>query len=489
MSFSLKENKLTKSLFTMNRIAALLGIIFVVPSLSLFGQKFSHPNIVFILADDLGYGDVGCYGQKKIETPNIDRLSVMGVKFTQFYSGSTVCAPSRASFMTGLHTGHTPVRGNVPFKPEGQMPLPESAVTFPMLLRNAGYRTAAFGKWGLGFITTTGDPARKGFDEFYGYNCQSLAHNYFPDHLWHNHDRINLPGNLKYDSAYSADMIHTQALQFLDQQDDKPFFLYLPYTLPHADVVVPHDAVYDHYVKKFAERPIPTPTGKDEENSHYDPYPHAAFAAMVSRLDRFVGEIMDKLKQKDLDKNTLLIFTSDNGPHKEKGGDPAFFNSNGGLRGIKRDLYEGGVRVPFIAYYKGITKAGTINATPAAFWDLYPTFLEMAGVRSTKNIDGISILPLIKGKQPAKFHDYFYWELHESGGKQGVRFGDWKGVRLNVSLNRNAAIELYNLKTDPKEEKNIAAEHTDIVKRIDAIMKEAYVPNKDWPLLEGEVKK
>ena len=214
------------------------------------------PNIIFILADDLGYGDIGCYGQQKIKTPNIDRLAKMGVRFTQFYSGSTVCAPARSSFMTGLHTGHTPVRGNKTFLPEGQTPLPDSAITFPMLLQKAGYATAAFGKWGLGYITTSGDPNKKGFDKFYGYNCQAQAHNYFPDHLWDNHDRIDLPGNLQSDSVYSADLIHQQAMQFLKAKQDKPFFLFLPYTLPHADVIAPHDDVYDYYVKKFNEQPV-----------------------------------------------------------------------------------------------------------------------------------------------------------------------------------------------------------------------------------------
>jgi arylsulfatase A len=470
------------------RVTIVFSFLFILAFHFTYAQKQSKPNIIFILADDLGYGDLGCYGQKKTETPNIDRLANMGVKFTQFYSGSTVCAPARSTFMTGLHTGHTAIRGNVTLKPEGQVPLPDSVTTIAMLLRNAGYSTAAFGKWSLGFITSSGDPQKKGFDEFYGYNCQTLAHNYYPDHLWHNHHRIDLPGNLKYDSAYSADMIHNQALRFLNQQHNKPFFLYLPYTLPHADVIAPHDEVYNYYVRKFAEAPAAIPTTKDVENSHFDTYPHAAFAAMVSRLDRYVGEIMDVLKNKGLDNNTLVIFASDNGPHKEKGGDPVFFNGNGGLKGIKRDLYEGGIRVPFIAYYKGLTHAGTVNTTPAALWDLFPTFLQLSGVPITARTDGISILPALKGDKKQKLHEYFYWELHESGGKQAVRMGDWKAVKLNVSSNTNTPIELYDLRTDPKEEKNIAAQHPDIAKRMDALMKEAYVPNKDWPLFRGEAK-
>jgi arylsulfatase A-like enzyme len=462
-------------------IVALLTVVFF----QITGaQKSSKPNIIFILADDLGYGDIGCYGQQKISTPNIDRLAKMGVKFTQFYSGSAVCAPARSSFMTGQHTGHTPVRGNKTFPPEGQTPLHDSVITIAMLLKQAGYETGAFGKWSLGFITTPGDPEKKGFDEFYGYNCQSLAHNYYPDHLWHNHDRIDLSGNLKYDSVYSADLIHGQAMNFINAKHNKPFFLYLPYTLPHADVIAPHDDVYDYYVKKFNEQPVEQKS-TDNEKHHFDPYPHAAFAAMVSRLDKFVGEIMNAVKKKGIEKNTLIIFTSDNGPHKENGGDPVFFNGSGGLKGIKRDLYEGGIRVPFIAFQQGVTNPGTVNTMPAALWDLFPTFLQMAGIKQTKNVDGISMLPALKGQKQNQ-HAYFYWEFHEGGGKQAVRFGNWKGVKLNVSATNNSPIELYDLKTDPQEKNNIAFKHPEIVKQIEAMMKAAYVPNKDWPLMVGE---
>ena len=450
-------------------------------------QQAKRTNIIFILADDLGYGDIGCYGQQKIETPNIDALAKKGVRFTQFYAGSTVCAPSRSSFMTGLHTGHTAVRGNKGTKPEGQTPLPDSIVTIAMLLKKAGYTTAAFGKWGLGFITTPGDPTKKGFDEFYGYNCQTLAHNYFPDHLWHNHVRIDLPGNLRYDSVYSADLIHQQSMKFLERKHDKPFFLYLPYTLPHADVFVPHDSIYDYYVKKFNEQPVRVPETQDEEKSHYDEYPHAAFAAMVSRLDRYVGDIMRLLLEKNLEENTLVIFTSDNGPHREKGGDPSFFSSSTIFRGIKRDLYEGGIREPFIAYQKGVTKAGMVSRMPSAMWDLYPTFLELAGRTPGSTIDGISILPAIKGLSQ-KQHEYFYWELHEAGGKQAVLVDEWKGVKLNVSTSSPSPIELYNLRTDPYEKNNVAAYQPEIVKKIEAIMERSHVFNKDWPLFPRESK-
>ncbi|MEO5564595.1 MAG: arylsulfatase [Chitinophagaceae bacterium] len=460
-----------------------LYTLFAFPSIN--AQPGTRPNIIFILADDLGYGEIGIYGQQKISTPNIDKLAKQGVRFTQFYSGTSVCAPARASFMTGVHTGHSAVRGNKTFQPEGQTPLPDSAVTFPMLLQKAGYTTAAFGKWSLGFITTSGDPQKKGFDEFYGYNCQTLAHNYYPDHLWHNHDRIDLRGNLKYDSSYSADLIHQQAMSFLKKEHDKPFFMYLPYTLPHGDVFLPHDSVYDYYVKKFNEQPVQIKS-IDRESHRFDPYPHAAFAAMVSRLDKFVGEIMATVAKKGIGKNTLIVFTSDNGPHKENGGDPEFFNSNGIFKGIKRDLYEGGIRVPFIAFQQGVTKAGAINNTAFALWDMYPTFLDMARVPVTKGIDGFSILPALTGKKQSP-HPYLYWEFHEAGGKQAVRMDNWKGIKLDVSKNAYSPIELYDLSKDPGERNNIAKAYPAIVKKIEEMMKEAHGPNKDWPLLFKEL--
>lgn len=447
-------------------------------------QSAAKPNIILILADDLGYGDVGAYGQEKIKTPQLDRMAKEGMLFTQFYAGSTVCAPSRSALLTGLHTGHTPIRGNKGLKPEGQMPLPDTVTTFARELQKAGYTTAAFGKWGLGFITTTGDPQKQGFDEFYGYNCQTLAHNYYPDHLWQNHNRIELAENKKSDSIYSADLIHRQALTFLAAKHDAPFFLYLPYTLPHADVVVPHDEVYWNYVKQFDEQPV-TPPQNDKEGSHFDPYPHAAFAAMVARLDQYVGDILKLLSEKGMAQNTLVIFSSDNGPHREKGGDPAFFSSSGGLSGIKRDLYEGGIRVPFIAWQKGAIKPGSIYTKPAALWDLYPTFLQLAGQPLSKAIDGISLLPALQGK-PQPQHPYLYWELHESGGKQAVRMGNWKGIRLEVSKDKNAPLALYNLATDPREKNNVALQFPGVAAQLLKLMQEAYVPTPDWPLLAGE---
>src|SRR5258705_5736822 len=418
---------------------------FIIVLLSLFSinllaqKKVGRPNIILIVADDLGYGDVGCYGQQKIETPNIDNLAKQGLRFTRFYAGTAVCAPSRASLMTGLHTGHVPIRGNRATEPEGQAPLPASAITFANLLQNAGYATGAFGKWGLGYITTTGSPSKKGFDRFYGYNCQSLAHNYYPDHLWNNDNPIDFEENKKSNAVYSGDLIPQQALQFIRDNIQKPFFLFLPYTLPHAEVIAPHDSIYQNYIKKFKEQP-------DSVKRVYDgrvlePYPHAGFATMVARLDRYVGDIIRSVQQEGILENTLIIFTSDNGPHREGGGDPDFFNSNGIFRGIKRDLYEGGIRVPFIAYWKGKIVPGT-REQPGAVWDIYPTFLELAGRPATQNIDGISILPTLTRKGKQKEHEYFYWEFHENNGRQAVRWKNWKGIKLNVGKDAAAPLEL-----------------------------------------------
>lgn len=467
----------------------LFTILIFISCIGASAQKNAKPNIIFILADDLGYGDVGCYGQQKIETPNIDKLAKNGMRFTQFYSGSTVCAPARASFLSGLHTGHVSVRGNKPFLPEGQTPLPDSVVTFVNLLQKNGYATAAFGKWGLGYITTSGDPNKKGFDKFYGYNCQSLAHDYYPEYLWNDHQQIDLSVNKTNDSIYSASLIQRKAIEYIQQAGSSPFFLYVPYTLPHGDVIGPHDEFYNYYAKKFNEQPL---AGKvlrtPEHNAKTEPLPHAQFAAMVARLDKYVGEIVKAVVDQGIAENTLIIFTSDNGPHRENGGDPEFFNSNGIFRGIKRDLYEGGIRVPFIAYWPGKIKPGTTDQT-GALWDMYPTFLDLAGIGPSKNIDGYSMLPTLfqKGKQTQ--HEYFYWEFHENNGRQAVRWGDWKGVRLAVNKNDNAPVELYDLKTDPQEQNNVAATYPSVVSRIEAIMKKEHVLNPDWLLLKSEMGK
>lgn len=442
-----------------------------------------QPNIIFILADDLGYGDVGYQGQQKIHTPNIDQMAADGMRFSYCYAGATVCAPSRASFMTGLHTGHTPIRGNRGFKPEGQFPLPDSSLTIATVLQSHGYVTGDFGKWGLGYPGSAGTPNKKGFADFFGYNCQTLAHNYYPDHLWANAEKIELPGNMpatarssgsstagSSNRVYSADLIHQHALQFIQANKDHPFFLWLSYTLPHAELQVPHDSVYENYVAQFHDTL------------------RAAYAAMVSRLDRYVGEVRKQVQALGIANNTLILFSSDNGPHREGGNDPAYFNSSGSLRGIKRDLYEGGIREPFVAVWPGTIRPGASSERPFAFWDLFPTFERVADIPVTKNIDGYSILPLLEGHpEKAKQHDYFYWEFHENGGRQAVRWGKWKGVRLKVNTIADPHIELYDLEKDPRETTDIATQHPDIVKHIKELMAQAHRPNKDWPLLVSEL--
>lgn len=450
-------------------------------------QKTKQPNIIFILADDLGYADIGCYGQQKTETPHLDKMAKEGMRFTQFYSGSTVCAPARTSLMTGLHTGHTPIRGNKTYSPEGQTPLAENFITIASLLQKNGYATGAFGKWSLGFISTSGDPAKKGFDEFFGYNCQSLAHDYYPDHLWNNHQRVDFIANLTANAVYSADTIHAMAINFIKRQNSStPFFMYLPYTLPHGDVILPHDAVYEYYIKKFNEAAVPFNSKKD--SLAYEPHPHAAFAAMVSRLDKYVGQVLQSLADKNLLDNTIVIFTSDNGPHKENGGDPDFFQNHGMYRGIKRDLYEGGIRVPFIAYWKGTIQPG-VTDQPATLWDMYPSFQQLAGLPVTKKLDGISVLPALlkKGKQPQ--HDYLYWEFHENNGRQALRWKKWKLVKLNVNISGKTITELYDLDTDPSEKNNIAASNPAIVAKLEGMIKKAHASNQDWPLLPVELEK
>lgn len=449
--------------------------------------KTQRPNIIFILADDLGYGDVGFNGQKLIKTPNIDLLTKEGMKFNQFYAGTSVCAPSRSSLLSGQHTGHTFIRGNKSVEPEGQQPIADSVVTVAEILKKAGYITGAFGKWGLGPVGSEGDPNKQGFDQFYGYNCQSLAHRYYPDHLWNNQKKIVLEANqnLMYNKEYAPDLIQKQALEFVNSRDDKqPFFLFLPYILPHAELIVPEDSIFQYYKGKFDEKPYKgLDYGYKATDGGYasQQYPHAAFAAMVSRLDLYVGQIMAKLKEKGLDKNTLVIFTSDNGPHVEGGADPAFFKSNGNFKGVKRDLYEGGIREPFAARWPGVIKAGTTNDYVGAFWDILPTFAELAGTKANSNIDGISFVPALTGKGVQAKHDYLYWEFHEQGGRQAVRQNNWKAVRLKAAGNPDGLVELYDLSKDPGETTNLAAQHHEKAKELGQIMNKAHVSSALFP--------
>jgi arylsulfatase A-like enzyme len=360
------------------------------------------PNIVYILADDLGYGDLSCNGQKRFLTPNIDRLASEGMVFTQHYAGCTVCAPSRSSLMTGQTTGHTPIRGNKEWKPEGQWPMPAKTFTIAEMLKEAGFVTGAFGKWGLGYPGSEGDANMQGFDEFYGYNCQRLAHNYYPAHLWDNQHKVMLKGNEgdKF-SEYAPDLIHQKALKFMELNKDKPFFLYYPNTIPHAELLLP-----ERNLQEFRGKLLPEKSFKGAEPGDpgfrigaygTQPESHAAFAAMVTLLDKQVGDILDKLKELGLDKNTLVIFSSDNGPHLEGGADPDYFDSNGPLKGYKRDLYEGGIRVPMIARWPGKIEPATKTDLISAFWDVMPTLADLIGAEITGNIDGISFLPTLLG--------------------------------------------------------------------------------------------
>ncbi|MCX5637924.1 MAG: arylsulfatase, partial [Planctomycetota bacterium] len=432
------------------------------PTLCWMGKQ-SRPNIIFILADDLGYGDLGCYGQKEIATPNIDRLAAEGIRFTDHYAGSTVCAPSRCCLMTGLHTGHCWIRGNA------LIPLRPSDVTVAELLKQAGYTTGIIGKWGLGETGTTGIPNKKGFDYWFGYLNQRHAHNYYPEFLWRNEESISIEGNKLPkpepggwgESAskvtYSPDLFTKEALSFVEQNSDfakasdfacatpdkspdkkdptslklrrtsRPFFLYLAYTIPHANNEAGQNGMEVPSLGQYADKNWPPP-----QKGH---------AAMITRMDGDIGKLMAKLKKLGLDENTLVMFSSDNGPHKEGGGDPAFNKSSGPLRGYKRDLYEGGIRVPMLARWPSKIKAGSVSNHVSAFWDFLPTCCELAGVNTPETIDGISILPTLLGQpDKQKKHEFLYWEFHEQGKKQAVRMGDWKGVRLNVAKNPPAVL-------------------------------------------------
>lgn len=459
----------------------LFTFIFCLFTISSNAQE--KPNVIFILADDMGYGDLGYYGQQLIETPNIDKLASGGIRFTQFYAGTSVCAPSRASLMTGLHTGHTPIRGNYEIKPEGQLPLPDSSFIMPEMFKAAGYTTGAFGKWGMGYPGSEGDPVKQGVDQFYGYNCQRQSHNFFPDHLWDNTNRVELSNTITRQQQYAPELIQKRAIEFMEQNKSNPFFMYLAYTLPHAALQLPDgDDLFKYYKKKFNEQPKAI---KDWNGVGYQPqaYPHAAYAAMVTKLDRYVGEVVARLKDLGLDKNTMIVFTSDNGPHREGGNDPEFFNSSGGFKGIKRQLTEGGIREPVIVNWPEKIQAGRVSEHIGAFWDFLPTFSQLASQKLPFKSDGISLLPVLtkKGKQPQ--HEFLYWEFHEDGGRQAVRIGKWKGIREGVMKNPNVPIALYDLDADPKESNDLSQKYPTVVKRIQQIMSEQHVENKSFPFL------
>ncbi|MEX0685119.1 MAG: arylsulfatase [Balneolales bacterium] len=461
-----------------------------------------RPNIVYIMADDLGYGDLSSYNDTPIHTPNLDRLADEGMRFTQHYSGSTVCAPSRSVLMTGLHTGHTPIRGNLEYFPIGQHPLPYGIVTVGEILQQAGYTTGGFGKWGLGFPGSEGLPSLQGFDHFFGYLGQRRSHFYYPEFIFRDVkgkelEEVILEGNEVIDdpdrhpgsgqpivaAQFAPDVINSEALKFIEDNKDGPFFLYVPSLIPHASLEVPENEMapyLDEGNSIFEETPFP-------EGEHYSPqpFPKATYAAMVSRLDRHVGEILDKLDEEGLSDNTIVIFTSDNGSYSEGGYHYTMLNSNANLRGGKRDLYEGGIRVPAIIKWPGKISAGTTSDHITGAVDMMATFSELAGTKPPPNNDGISIVPELLGMGNQTAHDYMYWEFHEEGGKQAVRKGKWKAVRLGVREDKFSPIELYNLEEDLSEQNNIADSHPDIIEEMEQILKQAHVPSMDFDLFKS----
>ena len=473
-----------------------LGALALLPFVA-DARKDTKPNIIFILCDDMGYGDLACYGQPYIDTPCLDRMAAEGMRFTQAYSGSPISAPSRAAFMTGQHSGHAEVRDNreywsgeiyygqnKEFTVTGQHPYATDHVILPEIMKDNGYTTGMFGKWAGGYEGSPSTPDKRGIDEYYGYICQFQAHLYYPNFL-NAFSRAAgdtcvrrevLEENIKYPMygpeykkrpQYSADLIHRRAMQWLERQDGKqPFFGIFTYTLPHAELAQPEDSILRAYEARFH----PDKTYGGSEGSRYNPITntHAHFAAMITRLDTYVGEIMALLKEKGLDENTIVFFTSDNGPHAEGGADPSFFGRNAKLRGIKSQCYEGGIRVPFIVRWPGHVEAGTVNDHQLAFYDVMPTLCELAGVKRYDKryangkpddwFDGLSFYPTLVGKKQ-KQHDFLYWELAQTN-QIGLRMGDWKMVV------RRGKPELYNLATDLHEDHNVADEHPDIVRRM-----------------------
>lgn len=438
------------------------------------------PNIIYILVDDMGFGDLSCYGQKILKTPNIDQLAAEGMMFLQHYAGSTVCGPSRASLLTGKHTGHTSVRGN---QPPGQLLAPEE-ITIPEALKPAGYTTGIVGKWGVGHPPPSNDPALNGFDHAYGYINMWHAHNFYPEFLYLNGARKQLEGNVtdmgfdyaddmpegtgvaKKRGTYTLDEFNSDALSFIENNQDTTFFLYLALNAPHAN----NEAGY------FLGDGMEVPSYGQYEDRDW-PNTEKGFAAMIDIIDGIVGNVMAKLKEARIDDNTLVIFTSDNGPHQEGGHNAAFFDSNGPLRGKKRDLYEGGIRMPMLARWPGKIAAGSSTAHISAFWDVLPTLCDVANIAIPNGVDGKSFLPTLLGQEGQQAHEYLYWEFYEAGGKQAIRKGDWKLVKLNLrDRDRVVETELYQMSTDMSEIKNVAGKHLDIVEELEALLQEAHTP-------------
>lgn len=429
------------------------------------------PNIIFIMADDLGYGDLGSYGQTSIRTPNLDRMAQEGVRFTQYYAGSTVCAPSRSVLMTGFHTGHATVRNNVGWRPRGDVPLREDDITIADLVKEAGYVTGVYGKWALGLENTSGAPHRQGFDRFLGYADQTEAHSYYVSRLQTIEQGETIDKEVD-STQYAHSLIAQGALDFIQENQDRPFFLYLPFTLPHADLVVPDEALAS-YLDAEGNSIFSEPDEKDDDDDRG--VPNATFAAMVSLIDQDVGRILEQIKALGLDQHTIVFFTSDNGPHAEGGHDPEITDSNGPLRGIKRDLYEGGIRVPMIVWGPGHVPSNTVSEQVWAAWDVLPTVAEFAGADVPDSIDGLSMTGVIKGEEEAGERDVLYWEFWQGGTfKQAVREGDWKAIRY-IEEGPEVEVELYDLSTDMAETRDISDEHPEVVDRLVRYMEESHV--------------
>jgi arylsulfatase A len=441
---------------------------FLTPQNSVAAEK-KKPNFIFIMADDMGYNDVSCYGQTNFQTPNVDRMAAEGLLFTSAYAGSPLCGPCRASLLTGLHTGHSPIRQNpsqargYDRTTQGDPPLPANIPSFGKVFKQAGYDTAVIGKWGMGRADGAGNPKSIGFDYFFGYASHVDAHDYYPSYLWRNDKQVPLDGK-----TYSHDLFTREALGFIREHSERPFFIYLPYTIPHATFNPPSD-------EPFSDKPWP----KSEK----------AYAAMIHRMDTDIGKIFALLKELKLDENTLVIFTSDNGPDNGGGNKATFFNSAGPFRGKKNTPYEGGIREPFIARWPGHVPAGKKTDQPIVFYDLVATGADLAGAPIPDRTDGISFLPTLLGKsKQQKQHEYFYWELGAAqGGFQEIRLGNWKAERLHVG-SQEPVVELYDLKTDSAEKNNVAAEHPEILKRIEQIATEAHTSNPMFPLTYAEEK-
>lgn len=447
-------------------------------------QPAPPPNIIYILADDLGYGDLGAFGQQRVQTPHLDALAAGGLMLTQHYAGSTVCAPSRCVLMTGKHVGNSYIRGNNRGPDGYELPIPESEVFVSELLKDAGYQTACIGKWGLGGPGSTSHPNAVGFDYFYGFLNHGHAHNHFPDYLWRNDQKVPT-GNVMTEAstldalgkgvaverkAYAGDLFFREANDFIDRsaKQDQPFFLYLALTVPHTNNEAPR--LLEHMPEDArAQRGQEVPSLGRYANEDW-PGPQKGTAAMITRMDAGVGELVAKLRAAGIADNTLIIFTSDNGPHAEGGNDPGFFDSNGELRGIKRDLYEGGIRVPTLAYWPGTITPGRTSGHLSGFQDVLPTFCELVGAEKPAGIDGISFLPTLLGSDQQTEHDHLYWEFFEQGGKQAVRWGNWKAVRLRVQRDAAAPIQLYDLTNDLGEQTDVADQHPEVVAHMKRVM-------------------